>query len=662
MQSGDRLYTTFLDDGKAFSQNIHHLLLKLSSRPNSVEFLRQLLRNAHSLKSEAAYIGIDEVTSIAHQMETTINLALTGKELLSSRKVDDLIFSNDRIGEILDFLLSGGDSKETISVEGTKDSETSPAHALSDGGLLSGLKERDGTSIPSIVGTALPDFSPFETNLLKEARRRGEGLYRLFLNISRDAAMPFAKAYLLLSNLEQVSNVIRTIPLFRPDQDISANGDDFRSLTIFLTSKGAVKQLYQAVHIDQVDSISLTPVSYAAVLESEGEEDEGVHGDVSATIRVEPRLLNLLAGYIDELKLSLHQLERRIDRRKEEPEAVASNLAELGNLIEGLESVGKTLSKVRLSELFAGYPGYVAEMAQRLGKKVRLVLSGGELDVDRRIAELLGETILHLLRNGVDHGIEFPGERLKAGKDEEGTIRLDVHRGAGGLSLSVSDDGRGIDKEKLSARLGEDLTLEGDAEGTDGGRANKLAALLARPGITTKDEATDLSGRGFGLDIVYRKIGRIEGAYLEAESEDGKGTRFTITIPGGASFITLKMVRCEQLVLAVPERSILSVEEASDGTFGGDAEGRLEWNGIPVFSPDGRLFRTDRLPPQELVLIMQHLDRKGAFLVDELLFTREVPEEQFTLFVEESPFLYRSSIGGRKSGFLYLSPSVVAIN
>lgn len=266
------------------------------------------------------------------------------------------------------------------------------------------------------------------------------------------------------------------------------------------------------------------------------------------------------------------------------------------------------------------------------------------------------------MRNGVDHGIEFPGERLKAGKDEEGTIRLDVHRGAGGLSLSVSDDGRGIDKEKLSARLGEDLTLEGDAEGTDGGRANKLAALLARPGITTKDEATDLSGRGFGLDIVYRKIGRIEGAYLEAESEDGKGTRFTITIPGGASFITLKMVRCEQLVLAVPERSILSVEEASDGTFGGDAEGRLEWNGIPVFSPDGRLFRTDRLPPQELVLIMQHLDRKGAFLVDELLFTREVPEEQFTLFVEESPFLYRSSIGGRKSGFLYLSPSVVAIN
>lgn len=130
------------------------------------------------------------------------------------------------------------------------------------------------------------------------------------------------------------------------------------------------------MHIDQVDSISLTPVSYAAVLESEGEEDEGVHGDVSATIRVEPRLLNLLAGYIDELKLSLHQLERRIDRRKEEPEAVASNLAELGNLIEGLESVGKTLSKVRLSELFAGYPGYVAEMAQRLGKKVRLVLSG----------------------------------------------------------------------------------------------------------------------------------------------------------------------------------------------------------------------------------------------------------------------------------------------
>jgi two-component system chemotaxis sensor kinase CheA len=653
MQVNDRLYRTFLDDGKTFSRNIHHLLLKAGKKPGSAELLRQLLRNTHSLKSEASYIGITEIGNIAHRMETVIGEALEGKKALTRTSFDELLLSNDRIGEVLDFLIAGGG--DALSPETHDDKlEKKPESEQKD------AAEAVEEPVAEMIRTSIPDFTPFETGLLREARTRGERLFRLSLTISQDAPMPFAKAYLLLSNLEQEANVIRTFPLFRPERYDEQEAEEYRNLTVFLTSSGEMKKIYQAVHIDHVDAIRLTPVSFVSVLEEEpaGEMREAVSG--AASIRLDPKTLNKLTGYIDELKLSLHQLRRRAGRF-DDTGTVKAGLEELTGLVDGLETVSRSMSKVRLRDLFSGYDTFIADMAGRLGKKIRFRMSGSDIDVDRRIAELLSETVLHLVRNAVDHGIELPRKRLESGKNEEGLIELSIGRGEGGLSLRVTDDGAGIDKNEIIALLDGEDDIKGEAEGIGGGRANELAALLARPGLTTKDEATEYSGRGFGLDIVYRKIGRIEGAFLEAESEKGKGASFTITIPGGVSFITLKMVRWEKMVLAVPERNILSIEQAGEGTFGGDSEGRLEWNGIPVFSPEGRLFRTDLLPPQESAIIMQHLDRKGVFLVDELLFTREVPEEQFTLFVEESPFLYRSTIGGRKSGFHYLSPSVVTI-
>lgn len=651
MQVNDRLYRTFLDDGKSFSRNIHHLLQKTVRRPGSAELLRQLLRNTHSLKSEASYIGISEISTLAHQMETLIGEALGGKRPLTGSSIDELFFANDRIGEFLDFLIAGGGGEAPGDTPGDASAEAAPAPA----------DEPERESISGMVRTAIPDFSPFEETLLRDARGRGERLYRLSLTVSPEAPMPFAKAYLLLSNLEQEANVIRTIPLFRPERYDENDAETYRDLTVFLTTSGTMKQLYTATNLDHVDAIRITPVSYASVLDEERNPEIREGTDLSSSVRVEPAALNRLIGYIDELKLSLHQLRRRVGRVNDS-DPVKGGLEELTNLVDGLEKAGRAMSKVRLSELFSGYGGFVREMAAQLGKSVRFSLRGSEIDVDRRIAELLGETVLHLVRNAVDHGIEPPARRKEAGKPEEGSVTLEIRRGEGGLTLSVEDDGAGIDRDEIIALLDGENDYDGEPDSRTEGRANELAALLARPGLSTREEATEFSGRGFGLDIVYRKIGRIEGAFLEAASEKGKGARFIITIPGGVSFITLKMVRWEKMVLAVPERSIISIEQTADGTFGGDAQGRLEWNGLPVFSPDGRLFRTDRLPPQENALIMQHLDRKGVFLADELLFTREVPEEQFTLFVEESPFLYRSSIGGRKSGFHYLSPSVVAID
>ena len=663
MEVSGRLYNTFLEDGKTFTANIRHLLMKSSSRPGSCELVKQLLRNTHSLKSEADYIGIGEVTSIAHGMESELQDRLNRRSSLDTAAARSLLLSNDRIEEVFDFLISRQEEKGGGKEKGDSPGYDISGEALKKSGSGSGSEEKESKEekasvYQDLVHTSLPDFAPFEIELLRAARGRGERLYRLSLVIAEDAPMPFAKAYLLLSNLEQTANVIRTVPRFVPDQP-PENPEELRRIAVFLTTDGETGRMYDAVHIDQVSGIRLTPVSYLSILE-EPEKEEGMQLIESGkSIRIEPELLNRLSGYIDELKITTYQMRRK--QKREEKRNPKEELGELEKLVDGLEKISKAMSKVRLKELFSGYPDYISSMSVQLGKKVHFELIGAEINVDRRIAEILGETVLHLVRNALDHGIESSEERLSRGKSEAGTIRLEIRREDGGLVLTVADDGRGVDMAELHSTLEESDWSGTETEGPGGGRANELAALLARPGFTTRQEASEYSGRGFGLDIVYRKIGRIEGALLEAETEKGRGTSFSITIPGGVSFLTLKMIRWEKMILAVPERSILSVEHASQGTWGGDAQGRLEWKGIPVFSPEGRLYRTDHLPPQENLLLIQHLDKRGVLPADELLFTREVPEEQFTLFVEESPFLYRSSLGGRKSGFYYLSPSVVAI-
>lgn len=662
MEVSGPLYNTFLEDGKTFTANIRHLLMKARSGSGSMELVKQLLRNTHSLKSEADYIGVGELTSIAHAMETELQQRLNQRRGLDGETLRSLLLSNDRIEEVFDFLLAKREEQPGKKVESGR-REGIFGEAAGTGGAahdpVTQQSEDPETDLyRELVHTTLPDFTPFELDLLRAARGRGERLYRLSLVISDQAPMPFAKAYLLLSNLEQVSNVIRTVPRFDPER-IPEEPHTLRRIGVFLSTDGDTGAIYEAVHVDQVTDIRLSPVSYLSILEDPDDQEGMELLETGKTLRIEPALLNRLAGYIDELKITTYQMRRR--KRTGEVPQLDHSLGELEKLVEGLEKVSQGMSRISLKELFSGYPDFISSMGVQLGKKVRFELHGAELDVDRRIAEILGETVLHLVRNGVDHGIEAPEERLQLSKPEYGTIMLDVQREEGGLVITVSDDGRGVDMEEIRRTSGGELP-EPELQGAGGGRANELAALLARPGFTTRREATEYSGRGFGLDIVYRKIGRIEGALLEARSERGKGTSFSITIPGGVSFLSLKVIRWEKIILAVPERSILSIEQASQGTWGGDAQGRLEWKGIPVFSPEGRLYRTDHLPPQDNLLLIQHLDRKGILPADELLFTREVPEEQFTLFVEESPFLYRSSLGGRKSGFYYLSPSVVAID
>jgi chemotaxis protein histidine kinase CheA len=276
--------------------------------------------------------------------------------------------------------------------------------------------------------------------------------------------------------------------------------------------------------------------------------------------------------------------------------------------------------------------------------------------VDRRAAEVLSEIVVHLIRNALDHGIELPERRAEMGKNEEGLVLIRARREDQKLIVSVIDDGGGIRRDELIEKAREQ-GIRGD-EVTGG--EEELLRFLVYPGLTTLGDATETSGRGYGLDLVFQKVRQFEGGGLSVSTGD-EGTSFTVELPSGFTLLTLQIIRSGTKMVAVPQQHIREIISTSDGEFSAEENGALLWNSYPVYTLDGRLYQTDVPPENSFGLKIGYLGREAVVLVDELMFKKEIPEDRLTLYIEGSPYLHRMKITGSGSGLFYLSPSIVTM-
>ncbi|MCK5201117.1 MAG: hypothetical protein KAR21_22340, partial [Spirochaetales bacterium] len=327
----------------------------------------------------------------------------------------------------------------------------------------------------------------------------------------------------------------------------------------------------------------------------------------------------------------------------------------LSELTSGLEQLVKDISLITLEDSFRHMGRYIRDLAKDLVQEAILELEGCDIKVERRAGEIISEIILYIIRNALDHGIESPAERTSLGKTGSGKIKISAGRVDDKLNITVSDDGRGIDTDRIH-EIAEfkGLTEEDSAE-------PDLLSILTHPGISTRDNPDTISGRGIGLDLVYQKIGQFENGELKLSTSKGKGTTLSLSIPGGFTLSTFQLVRCGSIVLAVPSKSIKTTIRTDRGSYDSNDYGFLFFNGNPVFTIDGRSLSTDKTPQEEFGLVLKHLDSQGIFLVDEILFTKDIPEERLTLIIEENQYLYKVSTNNRHADFMYLNPAIVTM-
>ncbi|MCF7913640.1 MAG: Hpt domain-containing protein [Spirochaetaceae bacterium] len=619
------LFNSFLRDSESFIKGLNRSLLALEQNPRDPNHIDELFRNAHSLKSEADYLNQTEIAAEAHQIESAIQTIRDHSEAPNRSQFDAFFSSVDKVQEMLGQL-----RQHRMHSKGQKKDQSRET-------VLEASRNEE---------PFMPMLSDFEKSLLRESRKREERFFRVYVELSDQAELPYAKAYLIMSNLEQLVQVVHSEPQFgaaAADEDPKR----FLQLMFFCTGNLPESELYRAVNIDQIKKISISPLDYKSVLGEQVRKSDSLEFTNELQVHINGGDLDELNGYVDELKIRAHRLKRELSASLGKE---SEHLSLFTRLVDDLEAFTHRISLVQLDNALQPHYRLVRDLASALDKEVELHLERCNITLDRRAAELISEIIVHLLRNAVSHGIEKPVERAQKGKASMGRITIAAEKEDEQIRITVADDGAGIDEDGLKQQARK--------AGIEAGSNDELLSYLVYPGLSTLSEADSRAGRGYGLDLVYQKLQEFEGGKLEVASHPGLGTSFIMTLPAGFSILSLLVIRYENKLVAIPAKYVESQIELKSGRFLSGKNGELFWNEFPVFNPEGQLFYTDTYPPQSLGVVISYLKYKVLVLVDEILFQKEVAEESITLYIAGSPHLHKMSLYNTESELYYLSPSI----
>jgi two-component system chemotaxis sensor kinase CheA len=610
----------FLQNAEEIMNNLNRDLEILKKDQFNNDLLNRIFRYMHSLKSGAAFLELHTVETTAHKLETLFDSYRRGKGI-ENISIDSILQSVKLIGKELDKV---SEEQNTVPLDFSSDKE----HGV--------LPEKKNVQKVDL-------FSPFQKKLLKEASRREEKFYRIICHIDEFPQMIYARAYLLMNNLELAVNVISTNP------SMQNRTGDFSRFTAYITTDLEEQHIYRAVNVDSVIRVDLIRLDYTSYLEKEDDVinlnfDETEMMPTGSWIRVEQRRIDEIAGYIDQLKISTGRFS-----------SYRTKMDDLHNLAKGMEKVLLNVTLVPLNGLFNGFPRFVQELCRKTHKSAELRISGDPCTVDRSVFDVLSETLQHLIRNAVYHGLETEKERRAADKSDTGLIEIKTFREEDQIQISISDDGRGINYEEIVREA------EKKGYGIDQDKPD-LLSILSKPGFSTVDKADHLSGRGVGLDLVIHNIQDKLKGELRLVNFPGKGLVYTITIPASRVLTKIIMIRSAGRTIAFPARNVedtfpFEKKKLIEGHKGNLCY-QLGEEELPLYTESGKLIQKKKISESGYILIVRYLGLKAALLTDELLMEKEVVSENLRLLDEKEPFIYKAILSGKE--FLYLSPSIIS--
>jgi two-component system chemotaxis sensor kinase CheA len=659
-----RLRRAFLEEAEELSQKLGECLMSLEADRANPQLVNEVFRLTHSLKSESALMGFATLSELAHRMEDVLGLARGGSLTLEKPVMDSLFAGADLIAEMMAAIGKGGsdadfataDVVQGLSAAAGNGHGPAGAGSASPGAAAAGASSgaaSPGSAPPQAPGAAgLLTLGEFEKSQLAEARDRGEALLRLTVNVDEGEPMKFPRAYLVFSNLEAVSNVVKVMP---PMEGETAEDSLYGRTTVLLTSVSEEEVMRAASGVDQIAGVQIEHCQYDAFLSgaaatgspgtgqgaagSVGQEERPPRGVPAAeaprtgpvektSIRVDTRKLDDLWSLIAELvlhKSHIARLSEDIGHGKDVHtvrEELVESFDSLDKISSGMQQAMMDTRMIPISVIFSKFPRLVRDLSRKLGKPVELVLAGEDTEIDRSIVEALSDPLTHIIRNSLDHGIEFPEERVRRGKMEKGRVSVTARRQGGNIVIELEDDGRGMDVESIRRKA-----MGMGMSGAEGFTEAQLLDLVFLPGFSTKEVVTDLSGRGVGMDVVATRIrSDLKGDVILA-TEQNRGTRVTLLLPLTLTIVNALLVRGDAQLYALPLTDVDSTAKLVSTEIRGE-EGRESalWmdEEIPVFSL-GALFGSGRRRADEyFAAVLRHGDRKAYLAVDELMEEREV--------------------------------------
>ncbi|HEY0969602.1 MAG TPA: chemotaxis protein CheA [Gemmatimonadales bacterium] len=597
----------FLSESREHLSTVNDALLSLERGVEPMEQVRELFRAVHSVKGMSAAMGFASVTELAHELESLLDRMRSGAVAASAEVMDALFAAADRLEEAVAAAIDGADGRVDCS------GEVQRLRALASPG---GDDARASSPDRRDVAVALPPGA------------HGAPAVPVLVRLAAGAPLPGVRAVIVLRKLEALGRVTHVAP----DVDALAAGEFHGSFELRIETDADAAAIEAAAR--SAGDVAEVVVGDRAAGEEPGHpgsDADSAHDarpggtrPAARSVRVELRRLDALLDLAGELVIARGRLD---DATADAGAEVRDAVDRLSRLVSLLQEEVLTTRLVPVWQVFDRFPRLVRDAARALGKDVELVVRGQEIELDRSLLDEIGDPLVHLLRNAVDHGIETPAERERAGKPRAGRITLSATRDRDAVLLRVEDDGRGIDRARVLERArGEGLVRDGQAVDDE-----ELVRLVSRPGFSTAERVTEISGRGVGVDAVQSRL-RALGGSMDIRSREGAGTTATLRLPITLAIIRALIARVGAETYVLPSSHVAATAElAAAGAATVRGEAALVLGGEPMPALDLRVLVG--LPPADVpdreLVVLDARGRRLALVVDELVGQQDVVVKRF---------------------------------
>ena len=678
----------FIDESAEHLQTLSDCIMNLEKEPDNKDTINEVFRAAHSLKGMAGTMGFKRMQHLTHDMENVFQEVRSEKIHVDSSMIDLLFDCLSALDAYLENIKSSSD-------EGTEENEVIIkslndfiSNANNGGGAPTTKEEAKAEAVSEVsddkVKIADIELSEHEKKEILEAKNAGLSVYAVTVFVNKDCLLKAARAFLVFRAVEEFGNII----VYRPSsQDIEDEKFDLDFTFFISTSEEPDKICAAAKTVSEIDDVCAVMFNEAE-LENEDKEKEVKETSPSSepaaevpartepkvapspvpaanamtkkqapakpatnrTVRVDIEKLDALMNQVSELIIAKNSL-------------VSISSTEGGNFnnqgfheqIEYLERITTNLHesvmKVRMvpiESVVNKFPRMIRDLSRTLNKKMELVMTGEDTELDRTVVDQIGDPLQHLLRNSADHGLEDAAVRAQRGKPEKGTIFLNAYQEGNNVIIRVGDDGNGIDTEAVKRKAIERGIIT--AEQAESMSQKEIVNLLFMPSFSMAKKITDISGRGVGLDVVKSNIEQL-GGDVEVSTKLGEGSIFTVRLPLTLAIIQALMVEIRDEKYAIALGSISNIEDipVKDIKYV-QAEEVIHLRGsvIPLIRLDKVLDIEPReeSPESLTVVIVQKGDVQAGLVVDNLIGQQEIVIKSLGKYINGNKLISGATILG----------------
>ena len=632
----------FIEEAREHLTTLNQSLLDFEQNPEDEDALNKIFRAAHTIKGMAATLNYDPIQHLSHKTEDTLDL-IRQHQINVDGSVVDLIFDCfDGIEAMV----------EDIAVNDATDFEVTPLIDQLEQYLESTTDKKDQpkSKKPTSSTSVSLDFPKKTNETILQKLEQDQHVYGLHISVEEQCKMKSIRAYLLLKKLTDNGEIVYS----KPSRKKIEEGDFDQSFDLFYTTKAEAEAVHEIVdsvsEIEEKQVVPLTIEDDKITLPKEFAQDQpakkpekqdkkqpttkstskkptkpkkGSQGQ-SQSIRVSMDQLDEFMNLIGELVISKGRLTQiASDHNLDDLTETISTFDRLANQ---LQDKIMNIRMIPMKHIFNRFPRMIRDLSKQSSKQIDFQMEGEGIELDRTILDEIGDPLVHLLRNAIDHGVETPEEREKNGKSPSGTVQLIAERKRNHVLIKVTDDGKGIDPQKMrEAAVKKGLRTEQEVQSLTDQQALQLIFL---PGLSSAEKITNISGRGVGMDVVKSTIEKLNGV-VDVQSSMNEGSSFSLKLPLTMAIFKALFVGIDEETYAVPISNIIETVKLYSKDFrfvDGKPTTVIRNEVLPVVGLRNLVKKTDTEDSTGSMygVIIQREDKKFGLLVDRLIGEQEI--------------------------------------